>query len=336
MKRIFVLFILLALISACASTDKTQHADQPEWVNGESTHYSHKHYLTGVGSGLSVNDAKDRARADIAKQFEISVNERTSQSQEYTSNQSQGESSSSLKQRVTRDLLSYTSKTVEGIELVEQWYDSEKDFHYALAVLSRQKATQQFRQQITELDKQLKQYINQALALSNHLESARHLNKAIDLYLERQAIQRMLQVVDITGMGIQSKISLAELEKSLAHKIGNIKIHSQLNNSFSDELLPLLNSELKNAGFTITNSKEGADYLAVMTTTIDPLMVKEKWYWLRGTLELKLIDTKNDKTIGVYRWPVKASSTSEARSQQRLIDNIQGILAKELPGKFLE
>lgn len=82
----FLLLSIIAVISACASTGKTP-SDQPDWIDGDSKHYPKQLYLTGQGMADSLDNAKDRARADLAKQFEVAVHARSLQQQQFSKQQ---------------------------------------------------------------------------------------------------------------------------------------------------------------------------------------------------------------------------------------------------------
>ena len=45
----------------------------PDWINGASHKYPSEQYLIGRGQAATEEEARDRARADLAKIFEVSV-----------------------------------------------------------------------------------------------------------------------------------------------------------------------------------------------------------------------------------------------------------------------
>ncbi len=331
MMRILLLCILLAFVSACASPGKIT-PDAPEWTLGESKHYPRERYLIGIGSGLNINDAQERARAEIAKQFQTSVQERSHQSQQYKSMQQQEDSTNSLEQQVSRSILSYSNSTITGIEISEQWYDEGKQQHYALATLDKPKARQQLQQTITQLDSEIQQHITSSNKNISSLDKARHIQRAIEINQTRADTQRKLQVVDNSGRGQVAPYTMAKLFLMRQEKIKNISIQPKADTESDQSYLPLLRSALAKQGY-ITDS-QSADYQLTIANTLDPLTQENQWWWLRGNMVITLTDQQAN-TLGVYRWPLKASSTTEARTQQRLTDNIQQILESKLQDKLL-
>ncbi len=318
-----LLLSTIVLISACTGTEI-----KPSWLDGYSERYPSQLYLTGQGGADHLNDAKDRARADLAKQFEVAINERTQQQQQYNKQQQGEQSTEKLQQSVSRQLITQTTRTVQGIKITKTWYDKATHKHYALAVLSRNQAKQNFEQQINRLDQQSKQKIKQAEAENNKLKKAAHVQQAIEAQLKRQSAQSALQVVDFSGRGKPASISLAELIHARDSLIDKITLSTKTSGALAPQLKSILSGNTAHAGFQISD-KNLTDYALLAETKLDPPIRKNNWIWLRGTLELRLIDN-NSKVIGVQRWPIKTASVTIEQAEQRLLSGIDIILKNEL------
>jgi hypothetical protein len=331
MKRTYFFFILPALLlAACSTTPEKQQ--EPEWLEGSSSKFPAALYLTGQGSAVELDDAKDRARSELAKQFEVAVQERSRQTQEYSRSQQQGEVVESLDQQVTRNLATYTSRTLQGVEIGEQWRDKSNKRHHVLAVLSRNRAQQQFEQEITTLDNTTAQQLKQAEAASAPLVKAALIQQAIETQQQRSAAQSSLQVVDASGRGLPPAISVAELQRSRDAIINKIKLATSATGEMRDDLQHQLSSAASAAGFFL--SEEQPDYTLTVIIKLDPPLMQQGWYWLRGTLELTLKD-KEGNDAGVKRWPLKASSTTVEQTRQRLLNDTNTLLSQELRGTVL-
>ena len=177
--NVTIVLLLSLLITACSFTSDDPDA-RPDWVNGQSKKYASALYLSGQGSALTSDDAKDRARSDLAKQFEVALKERGQQSQTFTSDQANGETLTSLNQKISRQLLTYTSRTLQGVEIADQWYDFKRGTHYALAVLSRNKTRQRLEQELQTLDQHSQQRLLRAEAEPAFLTRAALVQLAIN------------------------------------------------------------------------------------------------------------------------------------------------------------
>ena len=328
--KIFLITLTTLLVSACSTAPQKQQA--PEWLNGSSTKFPAALYLTGQGNATELNDAKDRARSDLAKQFEVAMQERSLQSQEYSRTQQQGEVVESLDQQVSRNISSYTSRILQGVEIGEQWRDKSSKQHHVLAVLSRSRAQQKFEQDIDALDNNSEQKIKQAETQTDPLTKAGLIQQAIEAQQQRLAAQSSLQVVDNSGRGKPPTLILAELERNRDAIINGIKLATGASGEYQNDLQQQIGSAASAAGFFLDEAN--ADYTLTVTTKLDPAILQQGWYWLRGTLELNMKD-KTDKDVGVKRWPIKASSTTLEHTRQRLLDDTNIILAQEMRSAVL-
>ena len=67
-RYIQVLCLILTTLMSCAGTP-----ERPEWINGNSQKYESSRYLIGRGQSDIQAVARDRARADLAKTFQVGV-----------------------------------------------------------------------------------------------------------------------------------------------------------------------------------------------------------------------------------------------------------------------
>ncbi|HEY5739919.1 MAG TPA: LPP20 family lipoprotein [Gammaproteobacteria bacterium] len=326
MKRHATLLLCL-LAAACASTPGGDGA-RPDWIDGQSSEYPQALFLSGQGSALTPQDAKDRARSELAKQFEVAVRERSQQAQTFSSQQTGDESVQSLEQRVSRQLLTSTAKSLQGVQIAEQWHDQSSGQYHALAVLSRSRARLQFEQEIAALDDRSRQWLRRAENEDMLLKRAGCVQQAIAAQQQRSVVQSSLQVVDASGRGQPSVISLAELERSRDTLLSRITLQPSASGAMASELSNLLSAATASAGFKVTDSTRG-DYRLLAQALLDPVIEQDGWYWIRGTLQLKLVnDAGND--IGVKRWELKASSTNVERARQRFLSDTDALLKDEL------
>ena len=325
MKR-YATILLCLFAAACASTP--DDGGRPDWIDGQSGQYPQALYLSGQGSALTPQDAKDRARSELAKQFEVAVRERGQQSQTFSSQQAGGESIQTLDQKISRRLLTSTSKSLQGVQIAEQWRDAVNDQHYALAVLSRGRARFQFEQEISALDDQSQRWLRQAEGENTPLKRAGFVQQAIAAQQQRIVVQSSLQVVDASGRGKPPVMSLAELERSRDTLLNRITLLPSASGALAPDLTNLLSAASAGAGFKIGNSGE-TDYRLLLEAQLDPVIEQSGWYWMRGTLQLNLVDNAGND-IGVKRWELKASSTSVERTQQRLLSDTDALLKDEL------
>ena len=143
MKNILAAVFLLPILASAQ--------DKPDWLTGASASYPKSVYLTGVGEGPSQAKAADKARAEVAKGFGVSL---TAQSRVAASETSSGDSSSSW-QEVSDDVRVSTQKVLDGVEIVANWQGPEN--WYAFAVLNREHNLKIFKDKLDESDREGKE-----------------------------------------------------------------------------------------------------------------------------------------------------------------------------------
>ena len=126
MRRLCLLTLLslLTVLVACGSNVK--HDARPDWVSGNDKRFPSTLYLTGRGSASRLDEASDRARADLAKIFEVSISEASTDTQAFRQESNgDGQTSSSNQLNVTREIEVRTGRVLNGVDIAESWQDPE-------------------------------------------------------------------------------------------------------------------------------------------------------------------------------------------------------------------
>ncbi|MEW5755200.1 MAG: LPP20 family lipoprotein [Pseudomonadota bacterium] len=325
---------VLGLLGCAPAVKQEAGSAIPAWVNGASEQYPLALYIVGRGVGASQEEAKDRARADIAKTFAVAVFERSQDQQNYVRTERDGQSQQQLEQTVSRNIMTRTDKLLHGAEIADVWADETGSRAYALAVLSRAKAAEQLRQEIADLDAATEQYIQRSGAEPSGLIKVAFAHQAVIAQQERIGLQRSLRVVDQTGAGLPPKWSLAQLALDRDELIRRVRIYPAHEGLYVAGLVDVLNGSLGAAGFTVASATI-AEYRLRAEVELDDPLYQDGWYWIRGALELNLTD-RDGKPLGVQRWPLKVSATEEDRARGRVLDAIESLLKRDLRSTVLE
>jgi hypothetical protein len=307
------------VLFACASTPTT-----PDWVNGKSSKFPDSQYLVGRGQADTQEDARNRARADLAKILEVGVSAKSTDVTSYTS-----EGGGKTESQVSRNITTRTDQIVRGIQIPEFWQDPKTKSTYALAVLSRSQASIGLRADIDRLDAATRGYVEQARSAPDLLTQVASASRALDSQRERDAVQRTLQVIDITGQGIPPEQNTGQLAADLSALLKRLHMKPQAAPGSQDGLERLLSAALSQAGF-VPEDGAGAPYVLFGSLQLDDLGMIDGWYWMRGTLEVQLSETASGKVRGNKRWEIKTSSQQKATAQRRAMDEVDATLRREL------
>jgi len=205
----FPLFVAVGVfLVGCSSVP----SGPPDWVNGKSAKYPDNQYLVGRGQADAQEDARNRARADLAKILEVGISAKSSDVTSFSS----GAEGAKTESQVSRSIATRTDQIVRGIQIPETWQDPQTKSTYALAVLPRSQAAMGLRADIDRLDAATRGYVAQARNAPDLLAQVASASKALDSQRERDAVQQTLQVVDVTGRGVEPEQNSGQLAADLA------------------------------------------------------------------------------------------------------------------------
>ncbi len=316
----FLIAGVLLVLAGCASQPKT-----PDWVNGDSAPYQSAQYLLGRGQASSQDDAKDRARADLAKIFQVAVVTSSEDVQQFSTTpaggQYEGQSSRSISTR--------TDQIISGIQIAEIWQDPATKTYYVLATLPRLQTAASLRQQIGQLDDATGNYVNQSRNSSDLFIKIAAANNALASQRDRDTLQKSLQVVDITGRGVEPQWNAAKLRADLDALLKRVRIASKVSDDSVPGTAQVVSGALAQAGFMIETG-QSPDFILQARMNLSETNTKDGWYWQRGTLEITLTEASNNRVRGTKRWDIKASAMDHDTAVKRALNQADTILKQEL------
>lgn len=321
MKHVIALSSILLLVG-CAST-----LEEPEWLDGESAEYPATRYLIGLGQADSAGIARDRARADLAKVFQVRVDEQLSD--RTTAERTGGKQTS--ESHIERRLSVHTDQVLSGITVPAVWRD-DSGKHHALAVYDRLKAAEKLRAEARSLDGLVEREIVRAREDRDLLARIGAAVRAADAQRTREQVQDVLRVVDVSGIGVPSPYDSARLDSDARALAGRVSFNVTVGLDPTTRLASLIEGSVTQAGFS-TASDGQADYRLRGALYVDDVEA-DGWHWARGTLSLTLLD-QSGQVRGSWEWPVKASGRQPELARQRLVQETDRALRKHLQQAIL-
>ena len=244
------IMLYLIMLSGCATTmpmgepqyqetDKiSQEVKQlnnspkpPNWVLGrEHKQYAHAQYLVGVGfSGKNAVSASESARAELTKNIRFKIQ---SLMKDYNSND--GSFIESFVKTETDFLL-------EGVQVKDGWYDSQKKVFYSFVVVKRKDVLLTVQDQIDASAASVVLIMNQANTFYENGEVLKSLVHYYDGYNESSKLLPLLRTyksvnrfpeVPVVSADIPSAIDFKEKVQSI---ISNIKVEKIKDNKLIDD-----------------------------------------------------------------------------------------------------
>lgn len=330
MKTVWILGLSLVLF--CAGC--TRQTTRPDWVSGESVSYPPSRYLMGRGQGDSEQVAADRARAELAKIFRVAIRDETVDTEAVTRVVKDKKLQREQRAQAIRTVVTTADEVLEGIEIAKRWQDPQTQRHYALAVLSRARTAEILRQRIDERDQFVEQGVVQARDSEDKLAKAGGIARALNAQRERIVLQQQLAIVETSARVAAPRPSVAELQGQLENVLRQTRIAARIADDAVAGLQKILAGALAQGGFVVATRGQ-AHYVAFASLALEDLGKREGWYWLKGTLELKLSEMPGEHMRGTKRWDIKVSAQQPAVAQQRALDQVSAILQRDLRSAIL-
>ena len=325
-KNLIITALLILFVSACAHEGSKTHNAQPEWVMSESQQYPRSQFLTGVGEADTMEDARTRARAELAKIFSVNIQSTSSDVTAYEQSRVAGISYTTDSLAVSRDIRSSTEQRLEGVKVPELWKSPLEQHYYALAILPRQTTTLNLRTDITQLDEATSTLITRTQQSKSLIEKIRLSNETIPLQQKRRVLNKQLQVVSLTGQSVPSQWPVEKLQLDHAALIARITITVNASGLNNEKLQTSVEDTLASKGFTVI--PEGAYQLNVNldSTALPP---QGQWYYEKANLSISLVGD-NKKSLGGHAWDFKVSSSDPTLTELRVLEQAKKQLQTEL------
>ncbi len=319
----FLVLLSMLVITACSSTP-----ERPDWLENPESSYPAATHLSATGSADDRQTASDRAISNLAKIFEVNVQERSTDFSSAQVNAGEGQVQITNEQTVTRAVSTETSQVLQGAQIAEYWeMEPDENQHgrvYALAVLAKQPAASRFRQSILAADGEIKDLIRYASGTANNpLSALNALKRARSAQIQRDQLNQRLMIV-ADGRGITAQYDQASIDTLIRNALGTLPIAVQADD-------PSVKAELQRALTRLgVKTVAQSEYVLRGFADLAPVSEQQSWFWLRGSYELML--QHKDTIMAKTRWPVKISAAEPGMLQQRARDELN----RKLPGYVFE
>lgn len=323
---------LCLFLSGCFQSAGLLSAGEPDWISGDSSSFPNAQFVVANGSASTPEQAKNRALANLTRVFELHIRESSITKQEVESFKQDGDETVNTSQSLSRQINIRTNKIIDGARVAEQWQNSEDLTHYALAVLDRRQAGNNIRGEINRLDEEASFDFNSAERKQDPLQRVAAYQRVILLQDERDTLQKMLKVLDLSGRGAESQWNRAELREQLENSLNALNMSPAILSDATGGLDKLLKGAMANAGFPEVTSP--GSYILSAGLETQPPINSQGWYWLRGTLTLRLA-TSDGRVQGNKTWPLKVSASQMEQLDQRMKAAVEKKLNQELKSTLL-
>ena len=334
-RRIGVALMALVAVSGCAWFGG--HA-KPDWIDGVSVVYPSGQYLVGVGQAESRAVAEDRAYAAVARIFKAEVSAQAKDWESYLLIEQRGHSSA--ERRLTLDNLTRvsTDKVLENVRIVDRWVDLHSGLHYALAGMHRSQAETSFMERMTELDRSIREDVEEAHRLSDKLAKVRALRRAARNLVLRETYNADLRVIRPSGQGTVAAYRVSELTHELEQFLAaNLVLAVAVTGDQVEPAQRALTEGLLKEGLQVTSRPWGADrsiggdssgpspeLLVRGVVRVWPIDVRDPQFkFVRWCSDFEVVDLTSQRVVGALSKGGKEGHLSEREATAKVVRVMQ-------------
>jgi hypothetical protein len=195
-------------------------------------------------------------------------------------------------------------------------------------VISRKQLSARLSDDIRALDRVSQTLVADAARIADPFKSAQLLYQAKIAQINRAAIQRDLQIVDPSGVGIRPLWTTQNLDARIDAELAKMTVSGRTPAEAFIDISAHVQSGIRAAGMVYRDT--GAAYRLEARLDIQDVGLLDGWYWYRGALELRLLQGDSEAALAAIRWPLKIAGQSREQAAIRLKDEILVLLGKRL------
>jgi len=333
--RFGVALMALVSLSGCAWFGGQS---KPDWINGVSAAYPSGQYLVGVGQAESRAVAEDRAYAAVARIFKAEVNAQAKDWESYLVIEQRGQSSA--ERRLTLDNLTRvsTDKVLENVQIVDRWVDVDKGLHYALAGMHRSQAETSFMERITQLDRSIRDDVEDFQRSSDKLARVRALRRAARNLVLRETYNADLRVIRPSGQGTAAAYRVSELTHELEQFLAmNLVLAVAVTGDQAEPAQRALIEGLLKEGLQVTSRPWGEDrsiggdssgpspeLLVRGVVRVWPIDVRDPQFkFVRWCSDFEVVDVASQRVVGALSKGGKEGHLSEREATAKVVRVMQ-------------
>jgi hypothetical protein len=290
-----------------------------------------------VGQADNRNGASDQAYAAVARIFKTEVAAQAKDWESYLLVESRG--SSNTERRLTLDTVTKvsTDKVLENVRIMDTWYDSAKNLHYALAAMNRPQAEASLMERLVELDRTVDADVAESRQTTDKLTKVRDLRRAARNLVLREAYNADLRVIRPSGQGTAPAYRVNELTNELEQFLAtNLVLAVHVAGDHSESIQSALTEGLIREGLQVTTkpaSGEGVspELLVRGTVRLWPIEVRDPQFkYVRWCSDFDVVEVATQRIVGAVSRGGKEGHLTEREATAKAVRVIQQEFSSDL------
>ena len=286
-------YILWSVVLAAACSAGAQKQPAPTWVtDGTSTAYPASRYMSAPACAPTRRVADDRARADLAKQFSVSISQQFGSRQTYSQYTGTGPLESiSVKERTRTE----TTGTLEGVSIARRY--AGPDEFCSLAVLDRGETVRLWLERVERMDGQIAASLKSAGETSDQLERVAKLAQVAALAIQRDVLYTRLAVLGAGGEATEGKPGPVAAVTAYREARSRLSVRTEAKGPFAQRLSAKLSEGLSKCNIPTTDDQDAALVVRTGLTIEAGKRKDDRHVWLHYRFSATALNPATDAAV---------------------------------------
>jgi len=238
-----------------------------------------------------------------------------------------------------------TDKVLENVQILDRWVDLHKGFQYALAGMHRPQAETSFMERIAELDRSIRDDVEEAQRPSNKLARVRAWRRAVRNLVLRETYNADLRVIRPSGQGTVSAYRVSELTHELEQFLAtNLVLAVVVTGDQAEPAQRALTEGLLKEGLQVTSRPWGEDrsigghssgssseLLVRGVVRVWPIDMRDPQFkFVRWCSDFEVVDLTSQRVVGALSKGGKEGHLSDHEATAKVLRVMQQELSADV------
>ena len=319
-KFLAALSLAVLLILGCSSSKSTSSGSGgsiPGWATNPSSEYNDQIYLMAVGSGSTLNEARDDAFASLSQIFSMDIDANQQVDTEVIERSVNSNFYSESTSRLLNNIRIGTSQELMNTSILTSEVDRYGTYH-ALAGMDRAETSRIYSQEISNNKIKIDEFEQNADNEDNVLQQLILLKKAKAIAAANEVLTRQLNIIrGGTGTGGEATETLTRIQEKFrsTQQKANVAITSD---NATETVKSAVASVLQNAGFSIIEDSRNAILaIDINYQTQEANLNRNDAEFVKWELVIEVNDLQSNRSFKTYMTEGRDGAPSYADALKR-------------------
>ncbi len=327
-----ILFLLSSIIISCSSTPKN-NIPEPQWITDKKGAFPDSEYLAQLGTGVSANESRNNAIAQLASYFNTNV--KSLVEGETVTVSSSDEEKARIQRTLNSTVVTSTDLDLFALETAEPYYLEREKQWYCCAFINRKNAWNQYEPLVRDEKNHFYSIYKLAEEQTEPLERIKTFTQAqaaSEDFLSCLYRAYMFSKPLTDNAFGKDRAIIASIPGMVQKEKNNCTMLVKTNNDFGGTLSSSVTKIFSQLGFAVSTDNAKARYIVESTVNYNEI-VQDDLIVYYPSIKVNISSANN--AIYVYENKLdKILSYNESKAKKAACDSLAVLLEKDLPSDF--